>query len=123
MPIYYTTEIYTVLWLLFAVTGTVSLYSFKYGGTGFVLGLLFGPMGIIMALVIRHTLVVRENRANHSELMKALQLINQRDIAADEGGKRCPLCDENIKSAAKVCKHCRQVIVKRPKTQGATKAI
>lgn len=54
-------------------------------GAGFVLGFLFGPVGIVIAKLL------------------------------PEGGpkKRCPACAELIKADAVVCKHCGQKLRKR----------
>lgn len=117
-------------WLGSIITATVALYSYKKGGDGFLLGLLLGPFGMLIALIMRHTLVVRERREQFDDLQYAIKSIanqykNQDENQENEGGtKNCPLCAEKVKAAAKVCKHCKQVIIKRPssKKQAPAKA-
>lgn len=53
------------------------------------LGVLFGPIGVLLALV------VAKNQA----------AIDQRAIAAGES-RKCPMCAEVVKREAVVCKHC-----------------
>lgn len=83
---------FLVIWLLCGVVAAVAASNKGRSGCGwFLLGVLLGPFGMILALV------VGDRRS------------------PEQGGpigpmRRCPHCAELIQPAARVCRHCdRQV--------------
>ncbi len=67
----------TGLWLSFgALTGHIAQHKNIGFGVGCLLGLLLGPIGTVLVLVMR------------------------------SGLRKCPHCDEEVKPRATICKHC-----------------
>ena len=93
------------LWLLSSILGAAILSRHNKAGTGFLLGAILGPIGLLFALVIRSGESKKEEQKRHNEQMAALAEIkaNNENIRAE---RACPYCAENILSKAKVCKHC-----------------
>lgn len=77
---------FVILWIICAFVGAALGSRKGRGGTGFILGLLFGPIGILIVLVIRG------NR------------------------RSCSACKELIHKAATRCPHCQYEIVSKPVT-------
>jgi len=71
--------IYVIIWILCGLAAA-AVYSGKGGSpvSGFLIGILLGPIGLIIALI------------SGSQLPK------------------CPYCAERIQRDAKVCPHCRK---------------
>ncbi|CAM5280125.1 zinc ribbon domain-containing protein [Sphingobium scionense] len=80
---------FVIVWLVCG--GIAAMIASSKGGSGpigFVVGLLFGPFGIIAAFFMGN-----EQKADAAK------------IAAGDS-KKCPRCAELVKPDALVCKHC-----------------
>lgn len=92
-----------LIWLACMFIGAMLLADYNRAGTGFLLGLILGPLGVIIALALRITATGNERRIQHRETLAAMaqpapaQLRHERD---------CPFCAEPILAKAIVCKHC-----------------
>jgi hypothetical protein len=78
-----------IIWGASCVLGAMIGSSKGRGGAGFVLGLLLGPLGVII------TLFLKEN----TEKVEA-------EALASGDSRKCPFCAELVKVEAKLCKHC-----------------
>jgi hypothetical protein len=81
--------IYVIVWLVCAFIGMGIGKSKGKGALGFILGLLLGPVGIIIIAVSKEDTAVVESAAVSSGEMR-----------------KCPFCAELVKTEAVVCKHC-----------------
>jgi hypothetical protein len=87
---------YAIVWLLFGIVCGVIAETRGLGPVKwFVIGLLIGPFGVVLVLVLP---------PNEKKL----------EEAALEGGKfaRCPYCAELIRHDAIICKHCGREVTK-----------
>jgi hypothetical protein len=88
-----------IAWVFFGFIGAAIGSSKGLGGTGFILGLLLGPIGILIVAVMSPTPEAQARRdaevagATHS-LGGSMQL------------RPCPWCAEQIQPAAVVCRYC-----------------
>ncbi len=83
------------IWLIFGVISAVIASNKGRSGCGwFFVGVLLGPIGIILALVISKN----EDRIT-------------RDVLDRGDMKACPYCQELIKTKAIKCKHCGSDII------------
>lgn len=82
--------LYVFLWLLCGMLAA-GIYSNKGGSglLGFLVGAIFGPIGVIIALVSKGDQSALERRELTNGTMK-----------------KCPSCAELVRSEATVCKHC-----------------
>ncbi len=81
---------YLFLWLICAfIAGIIYQNKGKSQTTGALLGLLLGPIGVVIALVVAPD--VRE--------------VERRQLASREMDM-CPFCSELVRPTAVVCKHC-----------------
>lgn len=79
-----------VIWIVCgAIAGVIGKNKGRSHGNWFIIGLVFGPLGVIAALIVGK---------NEAELDK--------QALASGDNKKCPFCAELIKSEAIVCKHC-----------------
>ena len=99
-----------LIWLLCAILGAAILSRYNKAGTGFLLGGLLGPFGVLFALVMRSGESKKEDQKRHEEQMQVLG--EMKEIREDAPKKEprlereCPYCAEKILLKAKVCKHC-----------------
>lgn len=72
----------------------------RSGVTGFLGGLLLGPIGILLALVtpVDKAAVARQARAEESAKLARGEM------------KKCPYCAELVKPEAKICRYCGKEI-------------
>lgn len=78
------------VWCLFGIAGGIVLGNKGRSGCGgFLLGFLLGPIGLVIALV-----------------MRADQGALERQDLASGTARRCPSCAEIVRAEALKCKHC-----------------
>ena len=96
--------VYIMLWGLFGWASAAALERSNQGGTGCLLGLLLGPLGLAIALVMRSNATARNaDRRRHDEQLRAHPPAPARVIRNE---RECPFCAELILVKARVCKHC-----------------
>jgi len=93
------------LWLLSSILGAAILSRYNKAGTGFLLGALLGPLGLLFAVVMRSSSSKKEELQRHNEQINALAALKQNNEDS-KPERECPFCAENILAKAKVCKHC-----------------
>lgn len=83
-------ELLFIIWLLCGIAGAIICQNKGLDGcTGFALGFLLGPIGLVIALVMRPNEKVLEKRAlNEGEMRK------------------CPSCAELVRVEAMKCRFC-----------------
>jgi hypothetical protein len=78
------------LWLLFGIAGAVIMSNKGRSGCGgFALGALLGPIGLIIALVLKS-----DHRALEIEALRSGEM------------RKCPDCAELVKIEARKCRFC-----------------
>lgn len=84
--------VYAGIWLICGIIAAV-IYSNKgrSGLTAFIVGFLFGPIGVILAALTPADTAAVERKAVTTGSMK-----------------KCPFCAELVRAEATVCKHCQR---------------
>ena len=91
-------------WLICGAAGAAILSRFEKGQTGFILGSLLGPIGLVIAWTMRDS-------QKHKEILQAAGV--SPSSAQQQGHRKernCPFCAELILIEAKICKHCRSEV-------------
>ncbi|NPV67108.1 MAG: zinc ribbon domain-containing protein [Anaerolineae bacterium] len=85
-----------IIWLLFGlIAGYINHNKGNPFAMGCLLGVLLGPIGLLIALI---------SGRNEEELERRGVVVGQT--------RHCPYCAELVKAEAKVCKHCGKDISK-----------
>jgi DNA-directed RNA polymerase subunit RPC12/RpoP len=84
---------FLLVWAGCVVAAAMALQPFGRTGNGAALGLVLGPIGLVISLVWRSNLA-GEARAKSTR------------THSDERERRCPHCAEWVLAQASVCKHC-----------------
>lgn len=94
---------FVVIWLICGfIAAAIASGKGNSGGAAFLLGVLLGPLGILIAAI---------RKANPQQA--------DRD-SAGRGMVKCPFCAEFIRPEATVCSHCSWDLPERPETRGHT---
>lgn len=100
--------------LIWAVIAAAMLSSYNKAGTGFLLGLFLGPIGLWIAWTMRDDRKKAEAQKRHDELighqrhqeqMQAMSALRSEQNVA-KPMRECPYCAEDILAKATLCKHC-----------------
>jgi hypothetical protein len=89
-----------VLWVVFAFVGAGLLNASGRGGTGFALGFFLGPLGVIIAAIMRLEPAPPAPAAPAS--------------VAQAGERKCPTCAEWVKREAIRCRFCGTELAAMP---------
>jgi uncharacterized membrane protein YeaQ/YmgE (transglycosylase-associated protein family) len=95
-----------VLLIVCGVFGAYILDRHDKSRIGFLLGLILGPIGSLVAFLMRSNLNCEEDQRNHKELLKALQGMGSTE--ADRRERQCPFCAERVLEEARVCRFCNR---------------
>jgi len=99
--------IWAILWVVFMpLLGELLLNKYKKPWLGIFLCLFLGPLGILIALIIRMNAASEESRTFHIETLHSRESIGPNEHARKE--RECPYCAEMILAKAIVCKHCNR---------------
>ncbi len=95
------------LWLISLIIAAAALSGHNKAGSGFLLGLILGPLGAIIAIAWRFDLTNKQRSQEAAALLNAVHR-SHGGQGADSGTDRrdCPYCAEPILMKARVCKHC-----------------
>ena len=93
-----------IAWLICGAAGAAILSRYEKEQTGFLLGFLLGPIGLVIAWTMRDS-------QKHKEILQAAGV--SPSSAQQQGHRKernCPFCAELILIEAKICKHCRSEV-------------
>jgi hypothetical protein len=107
-----------VLWIVSAIVGGMILERYNKGGTGLTLGCLLGPLGCIIALVMRSNAASEEQRRLQAQQMEILRSASTQGGSPEVRDEReCPFCAERILRKAIVCKYCGRDVPPQPESK------
>jgi hypothetical protein len=88
-----------LFWFLCGIAGAAMLSRFNKAGSGFLLGGLLGPIGLIIAWTMRDN-----TKLDRESALLAREAANLATESREE--RECPYCAERILKKARICKHC-----------------
>lgn len=109
---------WVLFWILCAIAGAAMLSRYNKAGSGFLLGGLLGPIGLIIAWTMRDSAKIDEVTAarpptppSYSPGWDDLRATTQQSSPVEVRDEReCPFCAERILRKARVCKHCNREV-------------
>jgi hypothetical protein len=93
-------EYFVILWILCGIAGGAMLSRYNKAGSGFLLGWLLGPIGLIIAWTMR----------DNAKIDEVTTTSQQRSSSKARDERECPYCAERILRKARVCKHCNREV-------------
>ncbi len=100
-----------IIWVVSVIISASILGRYNKAGTGFMLGFILGPLGLLFSFIIMSSESKKEIKKQHEETIEAIKSANQEPatqgkLIEEKELRECPFCAEEILSKAKLCKHC-----------------
>lgn len=90
-----------IIWFMCGMIGAAIMSARSHSSaTGFVLGVIFGPLGVLIASVLA---------------LQPAQAANTAEMMGQQDRRPCPHCAEMIMRDAKVCRFCGREVEPLPK--------
>jgi hypothetical protein len=103
------------LWFVSTIIAAAVLSGCNKAGTGMLLGIFLGPLGVIIAIIVRLDVNSKQRAKDHAATLAALKTTP----AETRPERECPFCAERILARAKVCKHCGRDVEPLPEAAPA----